>query len=85
MTDTSTGTLNREFIESYELKGDGSLADRFIANCKRAIKEEDALTPEERAWRREEYQKTMAEIITSTKNHPGYDAIFTNPRDTSDD
>lgn len=72
---------NREFIDSYELKNDGSLADTFMAGCKRHVAEQDAMTPEQHKAQREHYDKKMAQIITSAKNYPGYDALFPNPKD----
>lgn len=76
---------NRKFIEKYELKNDGSLGDRFMAGCKRAIAEEAATSPEERRKQRAHYRKKMAEIVTTAKNYPGYDAIFPNPSNNTED
>ena len=79
--DTSYSTQNREFIDGYELKNDGSLADRFMAGLKRHVAEQDSMTPEQHKAQKEHYDKKMAEILTSAKNYPGYNALFPNPKD----
>lgn len=60
-----TNSRNRKFIEAYELKNDGTLADRLMAGCKRAIAEEFALTSTQREEQRLQYKKKMAEIVNS--------------------
>lgn len=81
----SMNKKNRKFIESYELKNDGSLADRFMAGCKKHVAEQDTMTPEQHMAQRKHYDKKMAEIIASAKNHPSYDALFPNFNDSKDE
>lgn len=67
---------NKEFIDAYEVKNDGSLADQFMANIKCVLKERDSLTPLELNEQRVHYELKMRDIIIGALSHPDCDAVF---------
>lgn len=54
---------NRKFIDEYQIKDDGSLADSFMKGCKKFVAEEDKVTPADKRKRSIYHKKKMAEVM----------------------
>jgi len=69
---------NRRFIDKYQIKNDGSIADRLMKGMKKFVADEDKVTPAEKRKRTIHYKQqmrllriSMLEALSDSKDQEG--------------